>query len=72
MTAKATFTGQWPCYYAFTTTDKAAPTALTANNSNNVTVDGVTYTRLLDDFSHTKFTADKEWYQLYYLVPTAK
>ena len=70
-TATATFTGQWPCYYAFTTTDKAAPTALTANNGN-VTVDGVTYTRLLDDFAHTTFTADKQWYQLYYLVPTAK
>ena len=71
MTAKATFTGQWPCYYAFTTTDKAAPTALTANNGN-VTVDGVTYTRSLDDFAHTPFTADKAWYQLYYLVPKAK
>ena len=70
-TATATFTGQWPCYYAFTTTDKAAPTALTANNGN-VTVDGVTYTRLLDDFAHTPFTADKQWYQLYYLVPKAK
>ena len=61
MTAKATFTGQWPCYYAFTTTDKAALTALTANNGN-VTVDGVTYTRLLDDFAHTTFTAANAWY----------
>ena len=70
-TAAAKFTGQWPCYYAFTTTDTAAPTALTANNGN-VTVDGVTYTRLLDKFAHTPFTADKQWYQLYYLVPKAK
>ena len=70
-TASATFTGKWPCYYAFTTTDKAAPTALTANDGN-VTVDGVTYTRKLDEFAHTTFTADKAWYQLYYLVPTAK
>ena len=70
-TAAATFTGRWPCYYAFTTTDKAAPTALTANNSN-VTVDGVTYTRLLDEFAYTTFTAANAWYQLYYLVPKAK
>ena len=69
--ASATFTGKWPCYFAFTTTDKAAPTALTANNGD-VTVDGVTYKRSLDDFAHTTFTADKQWYQLYYLVPTAK
>lgn len=71
MTAAATFTGRWPCYYAFTTSPKDAPTALTANNGN-VTVDGVTYTRSLDDFEHEKFIATKEWYQLYYLVPTAK
>lgn len=71
LTAKAEYTGKWPCYYAFTASPKDAPTALTANNGN-VTVDGVTYTRLLDDFAHTTFTAANEWYQLYYLVPKAK
>lgn len=70
-TASATYTGKWPCYYAFTASPKDAPTAITANNGN-VTVDGVTYTRLLDDFAHTTFTASSTWYQLYYLVPKAK
>ena len=70
-TAAAKFTGQWPCYYAFTASPKDAPTALTANNGN-VTVDGVTYKRSLDDFAHAEFTAANEWYQLYYLVPKAK
>lgn len=67
----ATFTGQYPAYYAFTTTPKANPTALTANNGN-VTVDGVTYTRELNVFNKTSFKTTAKWYELFYLVPQAK
>ena len=67
----ATFTGYYPAYYAFTTTPKANPTALTANNGN-VTVDGVTYTRELNSFGRTTFTTSSKWYELFYLVPQAK
>ena len=67
----ATFTGQYPAYYAFTTSPKANPTALTANNGN-VTVDGVTYTRELNVFNKTSFKAASKWYELFYLVPQAK
>ena len=67
----ATFTGQYPAYYAFTTSPKANPTALTANNGN-VTADGVTYTRELNSFGRTTFTTSSKWYELFYLVPQAK
>ena len=67
----ATFTGYYPAYYAFTTSPKANPTALTANNGN-VTVDGVTYTRELNVFNKTSFQAKSKWYELFYLVPQAK
>lgn len=67
----ATFTGYYPAYYAFTTTPKANPTALTANNGN-VTVDGVTYTRELNVFNKTSFKTESKWYELFYLVPQAK
>ena len=70
-TASATFTGQYPAYYAFTTSPKANPTALTANNGN-VTVDGVTYTRELNVFNKTSFKTTSKWYELFYLVPQAK
>lgn len=70
-TKTATFTGQYPAYYAFTTSPKANPTALTANNGN-VTVDGVTYTRELNSFGRTTFKASSKWYELFYLVPQAK
>ena len=67
----ATFTGYYPAYYAFTTSPKANPTALTANNGN-VTVDGVTYTRELNVFNKTSFKTTAKWYELFYLVPQAK
>ena len=67
----ATFTGYYPAYYAFTTSPKANPTALTANNGN-VTADGVTYTRELNVFNKTSFKAESKWYELFYLVPQAK
>ena len=67
----ATFTGYYPAYYAFTTTPKANPTALTANDGN-VTVDGVTYTRELNVFDKTSFKTTSKWYELFYLVPQAK
>ena len=67
----ATFTGYYPAYYAFTTSPKANPTALTANNGN-VTADGVTYTRELNSFGRTTFTTSSKWYELFYLVPQAK
>ena len=67
----ATFTGYYPAYYAFTTSPKANPTALTANNGN-VTVDGVTYTRELNVFNKTSFKAGSKWYELFYLVPQEK
>ena len=67
----ATFTGYYPAYYAFTTSPKANPTALTANNGN-VKVDGVTYTRELNSFDRKTFTASSKWYELFYLVPQAK
>ena len=67
----ATFTGYYPAYYAFTTSPKANPTALTANNGN-VTVDGVTYTRELNVFNKTSFKAESKWYELFYLVPQVK
>lgn len=70
-TANATFTGYYPAYWAFTSTPTANPTALTATNGN-VTADGVTYTRLLNDFSHASFKSNTPWYELFYLVPTAK
>ena len=67
----ATFTGYYPAYYAFTTSPKANPTALAANNGN-VTVDGVTYTRELNSFGRTTFTTSSKWYELFYLVPQVK
>ena len=67
----ATFTGYYPAYYAFTTSPKANPTALTANDGN-VTVDGVTYTRELNSFDRKTFTTSSKWYELFYLVPQAK
>ena len=66
-----TATGYYPAYYAFTTSPKSNPTALTANNGN-VTVDGVTYTRELNSYGKTSFTSNSKWYELFYLVPVAK
>lgn len=71
-TASATFTGYYPAYYAFTTSPKANPTAITANNANTVIVDGVTYTRELNSFDRKTFTTSSKWYELFYLVPQAK
>lgn len=68
---KITATGYYPAYYAFTTSPKSNPTALTANNGN-VTVDGVTYTRELNSYGKTTFTTNSKWYELFYLVPVAK
>lgn len=71
LTANAAFTGYYPAYWAFTTSAKTAPTALTATNGN-VVADGVTYTRELNQFGKTSFTAGSSWFQLFYLVPKAK
>lgn len=70
-TANATFIGYYPAYWAFTSTPTANPTALTATNGN-VTAGGVTYTRELNSFSKTQFTASSSWYELFYLVPAVK
>lgn len=67
-TATASFTGQYPAYYGFTTTPTSNPTAIAANNGN-VTSDGVTYTRALNNFNMTSFTASGKWYELFYMIP---
>lgn len=70
-TCTAKYTGVYPAYYGFTSSPKATPTAITAANGN-VTVDGITYTRELNSFSKTSFTASSKWYELFYMVPAGK
>ena len=70
-TATVTYTGYYPAYYGFTSTPKANPTAITANNGN-VIVDGVTYTRTLNDFNKTSFTATGKWFELFYMIPAGR
>lgn len=65
------YTGLYPAYYGFTTSPKSNPTAITANNGN-VTIDGITYTRVLNNFNVTSFTASSKWYELFYMIPTGK
>lgn len=65
------YTGLYPAYYGFTTSPKPNPTAIAANNGN-VTVDGITYTRVLNNFNMASFTASSKWYELFYMIPAGK
>ena len=68
----ATYTGYYPAYWGFSTAPTANPTAVTANNGNVAYSAGLTLTRELNSFSKTSFASPGKWYELFYLVPTAK
>lgn len=72
-TQTATYTGYYPAYWGFSTSPTSTPTAITANNANTLKInDNLTLTRELNSFSKTSFVASSGWFELFYLVPTAK
>ncbi len=72
-TKTATYTGYYPAYWGFSTAPTATPTAIAANNATTLTASAnLVLNRELNSFAKTSFKTTNSWYELFYLVPTAK